>query len=90
MAERTRGAHRRGKLVAPGIDHDHRQDGEGRAEEHVCPTGYFSPRKRTNADITANSNAEMILSEIALTRFTSCGGLSRMRSRLTGCIVAGP
>src|SRR5438105_1770587 len=35
----------------------------------VCPTGYFSPRKRTNADITASRNAEITLSEIALRMF---------------------
>src|SRR6516162_3694180 len=32
----------------------------------ICPTGCFSPRKRTSADMTANSSADMILSAIAL------------------------
>src|SRR5262245_33601353 len=35
----------------------------------ICPTGYFSPRKRTSADITANSSADITLSEMALRTF---------------------
>src|SRR5262245_65850715 len=35
----------------------------------ICPTGYLSPRKRTSVDITANSSADITLSEIAWTTF---------------------
>src|SRR5262245_40650346 len=35
----------------------------------ICPTGYLSPRKRTSADITANSSAEITLSAMALRTF---------------------
>ena len=37
MAERAADADRCLELAAPGIDDDHRQDGEGRAEEHHLP-----------------------------------------------------
>src|SRR5439155_10154080 len=37
----------------------------------VCPTGYFSPRKRTNADITASRNADTSLSRIARRTFNA-------------------
>ena len=37
MAERARGAQRRGELAPPRIDHHHRNDREGRAEEHDLP-----------------------------------------------------
>src|SRR5262245_36470097 len=35
----------------------------------ICPTGYLSPRKRTSVAITANSSADITLSEIAWTTF---------------------
>src|SRR5262249_15310398 len=35
----------------------------------ICPIGYLSPRKRTSVAITANSSADMTLSEIARTTF---------------------
>jgi hypothetical protein len=37
MTERADRAHGGGELIAPGIDHHHREDGERRAEEHGLP-----------------------------------------------------
>src|SRR5438128_849357 len=44
----------------------------------ICPMGYFCPRKRTKADITANSSAEATLSIMALSTFM---GYDRRQTR---------
>ena len=69
MSERARGAHRRCELVAPCVDQYHREDGEGRNEEHDLPDRIPLAEKAHGVAITANSSADITLSEIAWTTF---------------------
>ena len=84
MAERPLGADRGLELAAPGVDHHHRQDREGRAEEHHLPdriTVAEIAHEHRHARRTAAPRSS--LSRMALTTFIGgIGRRERMRVRL--------